>query len=97
MIDTLNTRITAMENDPRLLGSFETAPNAHEAASLAATNEALRRENALIVSAWYDLTSRLQSSQVTVSRHRTNAEAPRSFIGRQRRAVEGVMIGKMQA
>jgi protein HOOK3 len=44
----------------------------------------LRRENKLIVSAWYDLTQRLQSNTVMLARRQ---EPPKSWIGRQRVAV----------
>lgn len=44
----------------------------------------LQRENKLIASAWYDLTTRLQSNTVLLSRR---AEAPRTMIGRARAAV----------
>jgi hypothetical protein len=44
----------------------------------------LERENKLVASAWYDITSRLQSNTVILSRR---AEPPRSWLGRQRAAV----------
>ena len=44
----------------------------------------LERENKLIASAWYDITSRLQSNTVILSRR---AEPPKSWLGRQRIAV----------
>ncbi|KAF2423181.1 hypothetical protein EJ08DRAFT_640365 [Tothia fuscella] len=47
----------------------------------------LKRENKLIASAWYDLTRRLQSNTVMLSRRQ---EPPKSWIGRQRVAVGGV-------
>jgi hypothetical protein len=46
--------------------------------------ESLRRENKLITSAWYDMTSRLQSNTVILQR---KSEAPRSWLGKQRVAV----------
>ncbi|KAF2180253.1 hypothetical protein K469DRAFT_593143, partial [Zopfia rhizophila CBS 207.26] len=46
----------------------------------------LRRENKLITSAWYDMTCRLQSNTVVLQR---KAEAPKSWLGRQRVAVGG--------
>jgi len=45
---------------------------------------ALKRENALMTSAWYDLTSRLQSNNVSVGRRR---EDPKSWLGKQRQLV----------
>lgn len=44
----------------------------------------LQRENALMSTAWYDLTSRLQSNHVVLQRR---SEAPRSWIGKQRQMV----------
>ncbi|QDS76980.1 hypothetical protein FKW77_005688 [Venturia effusa] len=46
----------------------------------------LHRENKLIASAWYDLTCRLQSNTVMLSRRQ---EPPKSWIGRQRGVVGG--------
>ncbi|KAJ4289720.1 hypothetical protein N0V90_011050 [Kalmusia sp. IMI 367209] len=48
--------------------------------------ENLRRENKLITSAWYDMTSRLQSNTVVLQR---KSEAPKSWLGKQRAAVGG--------
>lgn len=48
--------------------------------------ENLRRENKLITSAWYDMTTRLQSNTVILQR---KSEAPRSWLGKQRAAVGG--------
>lgn len=45
---------------------------------------ALKRENALMTSAWYDLTSRLQSNNISVGRRR---EDPKSWLGKQRQLV----------
>jgi len=53
----------------------------------------LRRENRLMASAWYDQNRRLMNSNISVSRGRPMPE-PRSFLGRQRKVVEDVMIGK---
>ncbi|KAK8247014.1 hypothetical protein HDK90DRAFT_27580 [Phyllosticta capitalensis] len=47
--------------------------------------EALRRENKLMTSAWYDMASRLQSNTVVLQR--TKAETPKSWLGRQRMEV----------
>ncbi|CAO2648481.1 Nn.00g077480.m01.CDS01 [Neocucurbitaria sp. VM-36] len=48
--------------------------------------ENLRRENQLITSAWYDMTSRLQSNTVVLQRR---SEAPKGWLGKQRVAVGG--------
>ncbi|KAI3558220.1 hypothetical protein CABS02_01367 [Colletotrichum abscissum] len=44
----------------------------------------LQRENALIATAWYDLTSRIQSNHVVLQRR---SEAPKSWLGKQRQMV----------
>ncbi|KAF4776316.1 hypothetical protein HER10_EVM0005268 [Colletotrichum scovillei] len=44
----------------------------------------LQRENALIATAWYDLTSRIQSNHVVLQRR---TEAPKSWLGKQRQMV----------
>ncbi|KAK2033426.1 hypothetical protein LX32DRAFT_88485 [Colletotrichum zoysiae] len=44
----------------------------------------LQRENALIATAWYDLTSRIQSNHVVLQRRN---EVPRSWVGKQRQMV----------
>lgn len=49
----------------------------------------LQRENALIASAWYDLTSRLQSNHVVLQRR---AEAPKSWLNKQRHLVNGEFL-----
>ncbi|KYK54562.1 M protein repeat protein [Drechmeria coniospora] len=46
----------------------------------------LQRENALIATAWYDLTSRLQSNHVVLQRRQ---DAPRSWLNKQRQMVNG--------
>ncbi|KAF2878429.1 hypothetical protein BDV95DRAFT_624881 [Massariosphaeria phaeospora] len=48
--------------------------------------ENLRRENRLITSAWYDMTTRLQSNTVMLQR---KSEAPKSWLGKQRAVVGG--------
>jgi protein HOOK3 len=45
---------------------------------------ALQRENQLMVTAWYDLSSRLQNSGVSLNRRRPE---PKSWIGKQRALV----------
>jgi protein HOOK3 len=47
----------------------------------------LRRENNLIATAWYDMTTRLQSNTVVLQRR---SEAPKSWLGRQRAVVGGM-------
>ncbi|PMD56503.1 uncharacterized protein K444DRAFT_536264, partial [Hyaloscypha bicolor E] len=44
----------------------------------------LTRENALISTAWYDLTTRLQSNHVVLQRRQ---DAPRSWLNKQRQMV----------
>ncbi|ETS01641.1 hypothetical protein M419DRAFT_24957 [Trichoderma reesei RUT C-30] len=44
----------------------------------------LQRENALIATAWYDLTSRLQSNHVVLQRRH---DAPKSWLNKQRQLV----------
>jgi protein HOOK3 len=46
----------------------------------------LERENALISSAWYDLTSRLQSNHVVLQRRH---DVPKSWLNKQRQMVNG--------
>ncbi|KAG9949144.1 hypothetical protein KCU85_g4470, partial [Aureobasidium melanogenum] len=45
---------------------------------------ALQRENKLMTSAWFDLSSRLQSNTVMLGRRK---ESPKSFLGKQRQLV----------
>ncbi|TID20268.1 hypothetical protein E2P81_ATG07569 [Venturia nashicola] len=54
----------------------------------------LQRENKLITSAWYDLTCRLQSNTVMLSRRQ---EQPKSWIGRQRGIVGGTTAKRVGA
>ncbi|UNI19749.1 hypothetical protein JDV02_005910 [Purpureocillium takamizusanense] len=57
------------------------------AAQKAATDQViknLQRENALMATAWYDLTSRLQSNHVVLQRRH---DAPRSWLNKQRQMV----------
>jgi protein HOOK3 len=51
--------------------------------------ENLRRENALILSAWYDQNTRLQSNTVILQRR---SEAPKGWLGKQRTAVGGTNV-----
>jgi protein HOOK3 len=53
--------------------------------------ENLKRENKLITSAWYDMTTRLQSNTVILQRK----EAPRSWLGKQRNLLgNGAGLGR---
>ncbi|KAK4140904.1 uncharacterized protein C8A04DRAFT_39535 [Dichotomopilus funicola] len=57
------------------------------AAHKAATDQIiknLRHENAMITTAWYDITSRLQSNHVVLQRRH---DAPKSWLGKQRQMV----------
>ncbi|KAL2195908.1 hypothetical protein P885DRAFT_70052 [Corynascus similis CBS 632.67] len=59
------------------------------AAHKAATDQIiknLQRENAMITTVWYDLTSRLQSNHVVLQRRH---DAPRSWLNKQRQMVNG--------
>ena len=47
----------------------------------------LERELKLVASAYHDLAGRLQLNNVVLQRR---AEAPKSWLGRQRKAIEGV-------
>lgn len=61
-------------------------------AELQAELDALRRENRLVTSAWYDMTTRLQSNTVVLQR---KSEAPKSWVGRQRALVgAGALPGR---
>lgn len=55
----------------------------------------LERELQLMASAWYDQNTRLISNTVgiSISRGRPPPE-PKGFLGRQRRLVDGVLIGR---
>ncbi|KAI4727907.1 hypothetical protein E4T49_04324 [Aureobasidium sp. EXF-10728] len=53
---------------------------------------ALQRENKLMTSAWFDLSSRLQSNTVMLGRRK---ESPKSFLGKQRQLVTpGLVSGQ---
>ncbi|KEQ98911.1 hypothetical protein AUEXF2481DRAFT_383868 [Aureobasidium subglaciale EXF-2481] len=55
---------------------------------------ALQRENKLMTSAWFDLSSRLQSNTVMLGRRK---ESPRSFLGKQRQLVTpGLVAGQVR-
>ncbi|OAA57934.1 microtubule-binding protein [Niveomyces insectorum RCEF 264] len=54
----------------------------------------LQRENALIATAWYDLTSRLQSNHVVLQRRQ---DVPKSWLNKQRQMVNGANATKVGA
>jgi len=57
------------------------------------SNQQLRREIQLLASAWYDQNQRHMYDNASAPRGKVAPE-PRSFLGKQRRVVEDVMIGK---
>ncbi|KAI9048119.1 hypothetical protein LZ554_007914 [Drepanopeziza brunnea f. sp. 'monogermtubi'] len=61
----------------------ENTPEAQKAAEDSMIKN-LTRENTLIATAWYDLTSRLQSNHVVLQRRQ---EAPKSWLNKQRQMV----------
>ena len=63
--------------------TFQNVPTTSERSYI----QNLERELKLIASAYYDLGSRMQMNNVTLQRR---AEAPKSWLGRQRKAMEGV-------
>ncbi|KAF3926692.1 hypothetical protein ABW21_db0203513 [Orbilia brochopaga] len=67
----------------------ENGVNSADHDSLLARNETLLKENDLMTSAWYDITSRLQSNMVTLGRRK---DAPVSWLGRQRQAVANFAV-----
>ncbi|KAE9372187.1 hypothetical protein N431DRAFT_408233 [Stipitochalara longipes BDJ] len=67
----------------RLKKAEESGPDAQKAENEAKIKN-LIRENALISTAWYDLTSRLQSNHVVLQRRQ---DAPRSWLNKQRQMV----------
>lgn len=55
---------------------------------------ALQRENKFMTSAWFDLSSRLQSNTVMLGRRK---ESPKSFLGKQRQLVTpGLVSGQVR-
>ena len=85
-ISTLQEKITALQAD--LQKAKTTTPTDSGPVDKEAEEqiEILKRENKLMASAWYDLTGRLQSNTVLLTRR---SEAPRSWLGRQRGVVGG--------
>ncbi|TVY44605.1 Protein Hook-like protein [Lachnellula subtilissima] len=67
----------------RLKIAEESSPDAQKAANESMIKN-LTRENALIASAWYDLSSRLQSNHVVLQRRQ---DAPKSWLNKQRQMV----------
>ncbi|KAK4165018.1 hypothetical protein QBC43DRAFT_41624 [Cladorrhinum sp. PSN259] len=67
---------------------IKAAENGSALAAQKAANEqiikTLQRENAMITTAWYDLTSRLQSNHVVLARRH---DVPKSWLNRQRQMV----------
>jgi protein HOOK3 len=91
--DTLRTQLAQAKTESAEKGSvrppsliqYLAPPNAQQV-ELQAEVESLRRENKLIMSAWYDMTTRLQSNTVILQR---KSEAPKSWLGKQRVVVGG--------
>jgi hypothetical protein len=55
----------------------------------------LERELQLMASAWYDQNARLMSNTVNTTMYRGRAPPePRSFLGKQRRLIDGVLTGR---
>lgn len=67
----------------RLKTTDENSPEAQKAANDSMIKN-LTRENALIATAWYDLTSRMQSNIVVLQRRQ---DAPRAWLNKQRQMV----------
>jgi len=58
-------------------------------------NANLERELQLMASAWYDQNTRLMSNTVSTSMYRGRPPPePRSFLGKQRRLIDGVLTGR---
>ncbi|KAI6780324.1 uncharacterized protein J7T54_005426 [Emericellopsis cladophorae] len=58
----------------------------HLQAALEKSIKNLQRENALIATAWFDLTGRIQSNHVVLQRRH---DAPKSWLNKQRQMVNG--------
>ena len=91
--DTLRAQLAQAKTESAEKGSVRPPSLAQSSASanaqqveLQAEVESLRRENKLIMSAWYDMTTRLQSNTVILQR---KSEAPKSWLGKQRVVVGG--------
>ncbi|KPM41215.1 hypothetical protein AK830_g5359 [Neonectria ditissima] len=94
------THVRLMDNRPQLETSelekidlqrkLKSANDGEAAAAQKAASDQiirnLERENALIATAWYELTSRLQSNHVVLQRRQ---DAPRSWLNKQKQMVNG--------
>ncbi|KUJ08461.1 uncharacterized protein LY89DRAFT_788841 [Mollisia scopiformis] len=85
LAEQITKKDALIEDLQRKLKSAEDAtPDAQKAANETMIKN-LARENALIATAWYDLTSRLQSNHVVLQRRQ---DAPRSWLNKQRQMVQ---------
>lgn len=87
-LDALKQQTTKQENliddlQKRLKEAEEGGIDAQKAANEALIKN-LTRENSMIATAWYDLTSRLQSNHVVLQRRQ---DAPKSWLNKQRQIV----------
>ncbi|WQF81362.1 Putative CH domain superfamily protein [Colletotrichum destructivum] len=88
----LKERTSQLEKSEQDKYEFQRKLKAAEGGEAAAAQKAasdqiiknLQRENALIATAWYDLTSRIQSNHVVLQRR---SEMPKSWLGKQRQMV----------
>ncbi|PBP28105.1 M protein repeat protein [Diplocarpon rosae] len=80
-IQKQNTLIQELERKLKI--AVENSPEAQKAATDSMIKN-LTRENTLIATAWYDLTSRLQSNHVVLQRRQ---DAPKSWLNKQRHLV----------
>ncbi|KIH86311.1 microtubule-binding protein [Sporothrix brasiliensis 5110] len=82
----LQKKLKAAETAGPSSGSVGAMAAAHAAQRAAdeKTIKNLQRENAMITTAWYDLTSRLQSNHVVLQRRQ---DAPKSWLNKQRQLV----------
>ncbi|OBR03583.1 Microtubule binding protein [Colletotrichum higginsianum IMI 349063] len=91
----LKERTSQLEKSEQDKYEFQRKLKAAEGGEAAAAQKAasdqiiknLQRENALIATAWYDLTSRIQSNHVVLQRR---SEMPKSWLGKQRQMVNGL-------
>ncbi|KAG6043866.1 hypothetical protein E4U17_000805 [Claviceps sp. LM77 group G4] len=75
---------TSLQAQLKLIQGGETSATQTSAMDQIIRN--LQRENTLIATAWYDLTSRLQSNHVVIQRRH---DTPRSWLNKQRQMVNG--------
>jgi hypothetical protein len=92
---------SAIDAAPQSSTSSETGPHQMKLESNKRFQEAIRqkvnleRELQLMASAWYDQNTRLMSNAVNTSMHRGRPPSePRSFLGKQRRLIDGVLTGR---